>query len=419
MNIRVKDSQLRIAVVGGGIVGTCCALCLQLDGNNVTIIDQNGPGTGCSSGNAGQIVTSYCVPLGLPGIIKQVPRMLRDPLGPLTIRWQYLPYLMPWLLRFVQSSSVERVERIADALYELNKDAVKTFDPLIKLAKAEHLLVAKGRLDVYQSGHEFDKAQYKFNLLRNRGVRVELLNSKQITELEPELNEKCQYGAFCPDVVHTTNPLQLTQLLAKAFQENGGSILREKVNDFQLKSTGVPSIKTNISYHTVDKIVIAAGAFSRPFAAKLGNKVPLDTERGYHVMLPHSGIHLNRTIVHGDRYFGMTPMQEGLRLAGTVELASVNASPNYARADNLLTAAKGVLPSLSDKGATQWMGCRPSMPYSLPVISQSSVHESVFFAFGHGHLGLTAAATTGKIITDLIAERPPHININPFKIDRF
>ena len=160
MNIRVKDSQLRIAVVGGGIVGTCCALCLQLDGNNVTIIDQNGPGTGCSSGNAGQIVTSYCVPLGLPGIIKQVPRMLMDPLGPLTIRWQYLPYLMPWLLRFVQSSSVERVERIADALYELNKDAVKTFDPLIKLAKAEHLLVAKGRLDVYQSGHEFDKAQY-------------------------------------------------------------------------------------------------------------------------------------------------------------------------------------------------------------------------------------------------------------------
>ena len=136
-------------------------------------------------------------------------------------------------------------------------------------------------------------------------------------------------------------------------------------------------------------------------------------------MLPHSGIHLNRTIVHGDRYFGMTPMQEGLRLAGTVELASVNASPNYARADNLLNAAKGVLPSLSDKGATQWMGCRPSMPDSLPVISQSPVHESVFFAFGHRHLGLNAAATTGKIITDFIAERPPHININPFKIDRF
>lgn len=419
MNIRLKDSQRRIAVVGGGIVGTCCALYLQLDGHNVTIIDQNSPGTGCSSGNAGQIVTSYCVPVGLPGIIKQVPRMLMDPLGPLTIRWQYLPWLMPWLLRFVLSSSVERVERIADALYELNKDAVKTFDPLIKLAGAEHLLEAKGRLDVYQSEHEFAKAQYKFNLLRDRGVKVELINSKQITELEPALNEKCQYGAFCPDVVHTTNPLQLTQLLAKAFVKSGGSILREKVNDFQLESTGVPSIKTDIDCHTFDETVIATGAFSRPFAAKLGNKVPLDTERGYHVMLPSPGIRLNRTIVHGDRYFGLTPMQDGLRLAGTVELASVNAPPNYARADNLFNAAKGVLPSLSDKGAVQWMGCRPSMPDSLPVIGQSPIHESVFFAFGHGHLGLTGAATTGKIIADLIAGRPPHININPFRIDRF
>ena len=175
MKARANDSHCRIAVVGCGIVGVCCALYLQRDGHNVIVIDPNGPGEGCSSGNAGQIVTGYCVPVGLPGTTAQVPAMLMDSLGTLTIRWQYLPRLLPWLLRFMAASSPKRVQKIADALYHLNKNALTAFDPLIEQAGARYLIKTNSRLDVYQSEHVFAKAQIKFDLLHRRSVKVELL----------------------------------------------------------------------------------------------------------------------------------------------------------------------------------------------------------------------------------------------------
>ena len=419
MNAPPGDKQIQTTVVGAGIVGICCALYLQRDGHQVTVIDPNGPGEGCSSGNAGQFVTGYCVPVGLPGIAKQVPAMLMDPLGPLTIRWQYLPRLMPWLVRFMAASSAERVEAIAAALHALNKDAMVAFEPLIQQAGAGHLIATEGRLDVYQSEHSFARAQIKFDLLRHCGVKIEMLESQQIRDLEPALGGQCQYGAFYPETAHTTDPLRLTQMLAEDFVRCSGRILRQKVADFRFGPAGEVAVRTNVDLYGTERIVLAAGAYSRPLARKLGSKLPLDAERGYHVMLPNPGIDLRRTVVYGDKYFGLTPMQGGLRLAGTVELASVEAAPNYARADNLLHAARSVFPSLNDEGATRWMGCRPSMPDSLPVLGRSPVHRSVYFAFGHGHLGLTGAAVTGKIIADLVAERPPAIDITPFRAERF
>ena len=413
------DKQIQTTVVGAGIVGICCALYLQRDGHQVTVIDPNEPGTACSSGSGGQIVTAYCVPVSLPGIARQVPGMLLDPLGPLTIRWQYLPRLLPWLLRFLAASSMARVEAIAAALYDLNKDALQAFDPLLKQAGAEHLVATRGRLDVYQSEHSFSKASLKFELMRQCGARVEILDSKQVRELEPALGEQCRFGAFFPDVAHTTDTLGLTQMLAADFVRRGGRILRQKVIDFQMGASPNPILRTDVDLYETERIVLAAGAYSRPLAARLGSKLPLDTERGYHVMLPHAGIDLQRVVVYGDKYFGLTPMQGGLRLAGTVELASVEAAPNYARADNLFAAARSVLPAIGAKGATRWMGCRPSMPDSLPVLGSSPVHPSVYFAFGHGHLGLTGAAVTGRIIADLIAERPTEIDITPLRADRF
>ena len=368
MSATQDDKHIPIAVVGGGIIGICCALQLQRDGHQVAVIEPNGIGEGCSSGNAGQFVTGYCVPVALPGIVKQVPSMLLDPLGPLTIRWRYLPRLMPWLMRFTAASSMRRVEAIAKALYELNKDAVITFEPLVKQAGAEHLIVVNGRLDVYQSEQIFAKAQIKFGLLRECGVKVEMLNVQQIGDLEPALAGRCQYGAFCPETAHTTDPLKLTQVLAEDFVRHGGRILRDKVTDFQPGADGTVSVRTEADLYTAKRIVLAAGAYSRPLAARLGSKLPLDAERGYHVMLPNAGIELRRTIVYGDKYFGLTPMQGGIRLAGTVELASVEAPPNYARADNLLRSAQSVFPNIGKEGITRWMGCRPSMPDSLPVI---------------------------------------------------
>jgi len=416
-----QDSQgpRQVVVVGGGIVGICCGLYLQRDGHEVTIIDQDDPGEGCSSGSAGQFCPGYCVPVGLPGIVKDLPSMLMDPLGPLVIRWRYLPRLTPWLLRFVKASSAGRVEAIADALHALNRNAMIDFAPLIERARAENLIVSNGRMDLYRSEKAFAKAQTKFELLRSHGVRVEMLKSPQIRDLEPALGDYYRNGALYPDMAHTTDTLRFNQLLAEDFARHGGRILREKVTDFQIDEAEVVAVITESNRYQVGNIVLAAGAFSRRLAKKLGSTVPLDAERGYHVMLPDPGIELSRTILDGDHYFALTPMQGGLRLAGTVELASPCAAPNYSRADNLLRAARDAIAQLDDRGASRWMGCRPSLPDSLPVIGRSPVHRSVYFAFGHGHLGLTGAATTGKLITDLIAGRPTAIDATPYRADRF
>jgi len=419
MTSQVHEDQPQIAVVGCGIVGICCGLCLQRDGHEVIILDPHGPGEGCSSGNAGQFVTGYCVPVGLPGIIRQVPAMLMDPLSPLTIRWRYLPRLTPWLLRFMAASTMSRVNAIADALYALNKNALIDFAPLLKQAGAEHLVTTNGRMDLYRSKKKFAMAQIKFELLSRRGVQVEMLDERRIRELEPALAGRYDRGAFYPETAHTTDPLRLCQLLAEDFVRNGGRVLREKVTDFRIDSSGPATVHTDVARHRVSDIVLAAGAYSRPLAAKLGSRLPLDAERGYHVMLPHAKVELSRTVVDGDMYFGLTPMQGSLRLAGTVELASVNAAPNFKRAENMLRAAQKTFPNLNDEGATKWMGCRPSMPDSLPVIGRSPIHRSVYFAFGHGHLGLTGAATTGKIIADLIAQRPTEMDITPFRAERY
>lgn len=419
MSLTSQKNQQQIAVIGGGVVGICCGLCLQRDGHQVTIFEPDGPGEGCSSGNAGQFVTGYCVPVGLPGIIKQVPTMLMDPLSPLTIRWRYLPHLTPWLLRFMAASRANRVHAISDALYALNRNALIDFAPLLQRARAEHLVITNGRMDLYRSHKNFRKAHAKFDLLNCHGVQVEMLDKQRIGELEPALASYYNYGAFYPETAHTTDPLRLCQMLAEDFVRHGGRILHEKAIAFQIHSVDSTTVQTNVAGHPVQHVVLTAGAYSRPLAAKLGTHLPLEAERGYHVMLPQANVELSRTVVDGDMYFGLTPMQGGIRLAGTVELASVNAAPNFNRANNLLSAAKKTFPNLNDEGSTQWMGCRPSMPDSLPVIGRSPVHRSVYFAFGHGHLGLTGAATTGKIIADLISERPPEIDITPFRVDRF
>ena len=345
--------------------------------------------------------------------------MVMDPLGPLTIRWPYLPTLLPWLLRFLAASSPGRVGEIAQALYRLNKDALTAFAPLLEQAGAGHLIRRNGRLDVYQSERVFAKAQVKFDLLRRCGVRVETLDHKGVRELEPVLADRCRQGVFYPESAHTTSPLRLTQLLAEDFVRRGGRLLRERVTDFRMGSEGVWSVVTDGGRHPADQLVLAAGAYSRPLAAKLGSRLPLEAERGYHLMLPQAGIELQRTVVHGDRYFGLTPMEGGLRLAGTVELASVHAKPNFARADALFQAARHALPSLNGQGAVRWMGCRPSMPDSLPVLGRSPVHRSVYFAFGHGHLGLTGAAVSGRIIADLVAQRAEDSQFEAYRADRF
>jgi D-amino-acid dehydrogenase len=345
--------------------------------------------------------------------------MLLDPDQPLVIRWQYLPLLAPYLLRFIAAARPSRVEKISEALASLLGLAIDAYKPLIADAGASDLIRHTGELYVYEKAASFRAAQSAHELRRMRGVQVQHLEPHELRQLEPALAPIFARGVYLPDCIQTTDPYLFTAKLADHFARDGGRILQEKVEEIAIGPNGPTRLRTTAGERPVDELVIAAGAYSKRWAAKMGSKIPLDTERGYHLMLPNPGVELRVPVISGDYRFGLVQMQDGIRLAGTAELARLDAPPNYARAERLLALAQRVLPGLSGEGSVSWMGHRPSTPDSLPVVCRSANFRSVYFAFGHGHLGLTLGAATGRVIADLIAERPTAINIAPFHAERF
>lgn len=406
-------------VIGAGIVGICTALYLQREGRLVTLVDRNQPGEGASYGNAGVIATGSVVPVGTPGILAKVPRMLMDPLAPLTVRWSYLPQLAPWLVRLIRASSPERVDRIAEALASITRPALAHYEPLLNDAGANGLIGRLGSLYVFTSDEELREAEHGIELRRRHGIELEMLTGPELRQMQPALRDDVAGAIFIPGAAHCLDPLGLSQALVRHFIERGGRFVNERVLGFRLGANGPTHVVTDAARHAADEVVITAGAFSRPLVQDLGGDVPLDTERGYHVQLPDPGVEVRLPMLVPARGFAVTPMAGGLRCAGTVELGGLKAPPNYARADVILSHAKALLPGLKDGGVERWMGHRPSIPDSLPVISASPRFRNVFFGFGHGHLGLTLAAVTGRLIADLALGRTPAVDVSPFRVDRF
>ncbi|RWR27677.1 FAD-binding oxidoreductase [Sinirhodobacter populi] len=406
-------------VVGGGIVGVCCALFLQRDGHTVTLIDRGEPGAGCSFGNAGIIHAGGLVPLAMPGVLRRIPAMLRDPLGPLVIRWPYLPRLAPFLWRFLLSARPARVEAVAAALAGLIERAFDSYEVLIKASGAERLIRRTGELYVFETDAGLATMQAANALRRRHGVRIETLSPGELAEMEPALAPIFRHARFFPDCISTFDPFDLTTALAAHFRTAGGTILREEVRDIRISEQGSRTLVTEAGERVFDGLVLATGAFSKPWAARLGSRVPLDTERGYHLILPDPGLTLGRPVGFGDRRFGCISLSGGLRVVGQAELASVDAPPNFSRADMLLQLVQRVLPDLDTRNARPWMGHRPSTPDSLPVICRAPKVRDVWFAFGHGHVGLTLGAVTGRLISDLVAGRNSGLDLSPFHVDRF
>ncbi|MDD9982269.1 MAG: FAD-dependent oxidoreductase [Gammaproteobacteria bacterium] len=406
-------------VVGAGIVGVCCACALLRDGHRVTLIDRDEPGRGCSYGNGGIIQVGASVPVATPGVLRQVPRMLLDPNGPLVIRWPYLPRLTPYLLRFIASARPDRVERISVAIAALLDGAIGAFREMLGAAGALDAIAATGELYVYQSETAYRAARAAHDLRRRRGVRVEELSADEVRQLVPALAPSVRRGVFLPDCMTATNPFHLTTRLVNAFRRDGGVVLRETLRDIEMASDRRVTLLTGAGRHEVDRLVLATGAWSGRWAAKLGARIPMDTERGYHVMLSDPGIDLRVPVLSGDHRFGITSMVDGIRVAGTAELAGLEAPPNYRRAEMLVPMAEALLPGLRTKPHENWMGHRPSTPDSLPVIARAPRIPDVFFAFGHGHLGLTLGPLTGKLIADLAAGRPPPVDMAPYAAERF
>lgn len=409
----------RAVVVGAGIVGLATALYLQRDGWSVTLLDPSPPAeAGASRGNAGLIATHIVRPLAMPGMIWQVPRMLMDPSGPLAIRWRYLPRLAPWLVRLLWASRASAVERIAAALADLLRGAFAAYRPLLESADAEALVRREGVLVVYRSERDLAAAGPELALVRRHGVAAEVIGDNALRDLVPALARSYRHGVLYPETGYTLDPLLLARALAADLTRRGGRIVACRALGFDTADGRVRAVRTDAGTEPADVTVIAAGVWSRALCRALGSRVPLDTERGYHVMLPTPGVEVARPFILSDLKFTVTPMASGLRLAGTVEFGGLEAPPDPRRHAVMLARAGEVLPGLRAGGATTWMGFRPSLPDSLPVIGPSPRWPNALFAFGHGHLGLTAAAATGRAIADVAAGRPPPFDLAPFRIAR-
>jgi D-amino-acid dehydrogenase len=371
----------------------------------------------CSFGNAGALSSGSCVPLASPGVLRQVPKWLIDDMAPLVVSWRYLPRALPWLWRFVEAGRPEAVERSADALIALTRPLFENLMPLVAEAGVERLIQRAGQLHVYSTEAAFEGDRLAIDMRRRRGVNFEILAAEEIRQFEPALAPIFKKAVWFPDHGHCANPFGLVDALAGTFRRNGGQVLERRVLDIEFGPDGPRTLVTDAGSMPVETLVIAAGAGH--FGPASRHKVPLETQRGYHALLADPNLGPRRNIQWSERKFIATPMETGLRFAGTVEIAGLDAPPNYRRADKLLEQGSEMFPGLVGSQVTRWMGHRPCLPDSVPVIGPSSRVKNTYFAFGHGHIGLTCASTTGRLIAELATGKEPCVDPAPYSLDRF
>ena len=388
----------RCVVVGAGIVGVCSALSLQQAGADVTLIDHVPSGSGCSFGNGGLIQTGACIPLATPAVLRRLPSLLLQPTGPLVIRWRRLLAMRQFLLRFVEAAG--QVEAISTALADMLRQASSSYETLLNAADLRGLVRTSGEMYVYETLSGFESAKPIHELRRRHGVRVYFLSGDEARALEPALGRTVTGAALLPDTQAATDPYLLTSRLASHFARLGGRFESARVTDVHVVGANHVEITTTMQTMRPDIVVVAAGAESGTFARRLGLRVPLQPERGYHLMLKGAD-ELNTPIVGGEYRFGLIRQLTGVRLVAGSELAAVDDAPDFRRINRLVTVARRLVPSLEGTVERRWMGARPSMPDSLPVIMRSPASRRVIFAFGHGHLGLTLGAHTGQLVANL------------------
>ncbi|HYH43546.1 MAG TPA: FAD-dependent oxidoreductase [Burkholderiales bacterium] len=409
----------RITIIGAGIVGVATGAYLRRDGHEVTIVDMRPPGEYCSFGNAGILSPGSCVPIATPGVHWKVPGYLMDPEGPLRIRWSYLPKAAPWLLRFLAASTHARVEKIADALRPLLSQTFDAYEPLVRDAGVSDLIRQTGYVVAYEKRENYLGDAIAWKLRRERGVVIEELDDAGVKALMPQLTGHYEAGLYLPEQGYVANPERLTKAIAAQLQRDGGLVLQREVRDIDVGPDGPRALVTDAGLMPVETLVICAGAHSSEFTTKLGDSLPLEAERGYHVMYSDPRMTLPMPLFMPEHKFFVTPMETGLRIAGQSEFAGVNAEPDFDRAEILAKHMRRVFPDISSADTTQWMGRRPSMPDSLPVIGRSTRFANAWYAFGHGHVGLCSGAPTGRIVSDLVAGRTPAIDVSPYRPNRF
>jgi D-amino-acid dehydrogenase len=411
-----------IAVIGAGIVGTATALALAADGHTVTLFDHGAPGAGTSFGNAGAIVTGAVTPTATPGVIRSIPSYVFDRNSAAVLRPAHLVKALPWLFRFIEASRSARVSKIAHALNPLVSGAMQAHQALAGLSNALNLICPVGWLKLYGSDAAFSNSALERELMTRHGVNFSVLTAGEVSDLEPKLNRNTfTRGVFQPGSGFVNYPMALAQAYMACALQRGAEHIQESVREVRPAEGDRVSIRTDEATRHFDSAVVAAGAWSKQFAAQLGDSVSLDTERGYHLSFGLSTDQLlHRPVCYPEKQFVLSPMHDGISLVSGDELAGLDAPPDYRRIRALVPLACSVLPGMTGQAVQrEWMGFRPSTPDSLPVIGRSPRCKNVFYAFGHGHLGLTLSAITAQLVAGMIGNHPDPFDMTPYRIDRF
>ncbi|TPM28227.1 FAD-dependent oxidoreductase [Mesorhizobium sp. B2-3-4] len=413
-----SSNSVEVAVVGAGVVGLATALQLAAEGREVMLVDPNEPGSGASFGNAGTLAEYACLPVGNPGVLRALPKLLFDADSPFSLRWTALFHLAPWLIRFVRQSLPAATHANAVAMAGLLADALPAWEEMAAEAGAGDLLRRNGCLYLYRRPGDLARGASSRSLRAEFGVDQALLNPREVADLEPGLPAVEGGGLFFPQSMNLTDPRTMMARLLGAATAKGAVLRRGEINGLSADAEGVTLSGPGLSVRA-KKVVIAAGAFSRPLAAQAGDGIPLETERGYHLEFPTSAPLLTRPVCPVDLGFYMTPMDGRLRVAGTVELGRQASPPNPRRLALLDRGVRQFFPALGQP-SSKWLGFRPSLPDSRPVIGPSRGNPNVIYAFGHGHLGLTLAPITARMVADVVAGRRLNSErLAPFSAGRF
>ena len=412
-------SQGHVHIIGAGVVGLATAASLVQRGHAVTILDREGPAAGTSQGNAAAIAWTDVAPLASPGLWKQALKWLADPLGPLSVRPAYAVKILPWMLRFLAASNPKRVARSTEALVALNGAALPAWETLWRASGTHNQVRRDGCLELFDTPASLEDARGGWAEQRGYGIEVEELSAARLRELEPDLSARVVGGALVPGWIQVDEPKQLCLSIAAWLESQGVRFETGEADRLEPHAEGCAILLKDGRRVETQHLVIACGAWSKALAGQLGDRIPLDTERGYNITVPEPGVSVKRMIMLPGHGFVMTPLSTGLRVGGAVEFGGLSLPPNWKRVEAMVAKARLFYPGLRTDGGKRWMGFRPSIPDSLPVISPATRHDRIFYAFGHAHHGLTQSAVTGELIADMIDATPPAINPAPYRADRF
>lgn len=407
-----------VIVIGAGIVGVSTAIWLRRFGQDVTIVDRDGPGQGASYGNAGLLAACAMVPVTTPGLVAKAPGMLFDRNAPLFVRWSYLPQMAPWLVRYLKHANDRDTRRIAAHLADLTGDTVAQHFALTEGLEARRYLTRSDYVFAYGSRADFEAERYSWDLKRQHGFEPSLIEGLEVQEYDPSFGPKIGCLAVVKDHGFVIDPGVYVAALASDFQVMGGRVVRATVADIETDEGPSSRVVTSAGVMECDAVVLASGAWSKALMTKLGLKIPLESERGYHIVMKNAsgGPHVPAMISSGK--FVATPMQAGLRCAGIVELGGLDAGPSEAPFALLRRQISEAFPHLIFESEDTWMGHRPATTDSMPLIGQVR-NTGVYTAFGHQHVGLTAGPKTGRLVAGLVAGRPANLDLTPFTPHRF